>query len=213
VPQKSSTQEASERALFDLSHDTMPIMEILYHGSKIPGLSRLEPRESGHGKKYVYAVTDPVFAAIFINRPGGSLVQAWGRDAKTGTPVLVERIENAIEKNYAGQEGSIYTVSGKDFERLQGMWDDERVHEGVVEVIREEKIADIKEYLVDQSCAGKLTGFYFKDRQKHPAGSDEALLKSALALIEKYGEQEIGKIKKYQPGIVDEVLKRMNRKS
>lgn len=39
--------------------------QILYHVSSIAGLRVLEPRESSHGKKYVYAIDDLVTGLLF----------------------------------------------------------------------------------------------------------------------------------------------------
>lgn len=44
----------------------------VYHGSKIRGIKRLEPRESTHGV-YVYATTEKVLALVFSGRCGDNL--------------------------------------------------------------------------------------------------------------------------------------------
>lgn len=38
---------------------------MLYHVSQMPGIKILQPRESTHGKKYVYAINNMVTGLLF----------------------------------------------------------------------------------------------------------------------------------------------------
>lgn len=42
--------------------------KIVFHGSPIKGLFEIIPRISTHGKKYVYATEDKLFAALFTQK-------------------------------------------------------------------------------------------------------------------------------------------------
>jgi hypothetical protein len=180
----------------------------LYHGTNISGLTHLVPRETVYGRKLVYATPDPIFAAIFTNRPGGSLVQATGRDPETGIPYLVERKESTIETNYAGRQGSIYSVLKDRFHQHDGHWQEEWVSANAVEIVDETVIYDLREHLLALEQMKAITIVYFQDRWKHFAGTDDQLVRAALVLVERFGAAAVELIERYQPQLFEDAIAR-----
>ncbi|MBT4208902.1 hypothetical protein HON59_02030 [bacterium] len=182
----------------------------LYHGAKQQNLTELSPFEAGHIKKYVYATSSQALALIFINRPGGSLIANWGK-GEEGIPYYCEKIEGVLKKNYAGVKGSIYVVDKRLFSQDNELHNIEFVSKETVPVIKEIKIDDLEEYFKKLNDEGKVNIIYYEDRLKFFPNIDKETVESALKLIKKYGKDKIlPDIQKYQPKILDEVLKRIN---
>lgn len=183
-------------------------MNYLYHGSKKQGLTGLETFDGGHKKSYVYAVSQEAFAAIFINRIGGSLVASWGR-LDDGMPYYCERKKNVFDNNYSNEKGSIYVVNGSLFKHKDFLWKEEYISKQKIKPIKEIKIKNVKKYLLGLEAEGKVKIIYFKDRKKYFPKIDDDILKTAERLVDKYGyEKVISSIKKYQPQIVSKLNNR-----
>ena len=89
-------------------------MKVLYHGSAIQNLTKIKPKEAGHNKSYVYAVTELAFAAIFSVEKRNSLVAKWGRDDK-GMPFFCEKIKGSFDLFYKNKKSSIYVLDSARF--------------------------------------------------------------------------------------------------
>lgn len=86
----------------------------LYHGSKKSGLKILTPTDPGRGETFVYATSEPAFAAVLLHRPGAGLVRMWGRNEHNKKLYLVERKEGALALTYRNESGSIYSILKTD---------------------------------------------------------------------------------------------------
>lgn len=179
-----------------------------YHGSKVSGLRVLLPGDPGRGETFVYATSEPFYAVVLLHRPGAGLVRMWGRNDHNKKLFLVERKENSLQSTYSGQRGSIYTVAKKGFEEPKRIHREEWVISKPVTVVTELIIKDIWEYLLSLQSSNELEIYYFKDRHRHPSGSDEEIIKTALRRLVKYGDGIIKEIKEYQPHLLQEILSR-----
>ena len=189
------------------------MVDVLYHGSSKQNLGILNPKESGHKQQYVYVVSEEAFAAIFINRPGGSLVASFGR-LKDGTPYFCERKKGIFEKNYTNKKGSIYLVNKSKFKNKANLWKEEFITKGPIKPIEEIKIEDLKKHLLKLEKEGKIKIILFKDRKKYFPKIDEEILETAKKLIEKYGFKKIlPSLKKHQPKIIDLINNERNSKT
>lgn len=101
-------------------------MGILYHGSSISGIKRLEPRKSTHGT-YVYATPYKELAIIFSGRCGDDMTYTLYREKENEPWKIVERIPNGFEAMYSN-ESSLYTLSDETFKDI---------HTGFSEVVSE----------------------------------------------------------------------------
>ena len=180
----------------------------VYHGSQIRGLKLLIPKESGYGKRFVYATDEFVLAVIFINRrPGGSLVASWG--IEKGRPYFCERVRGIFYEWYAERKGSIYVLSKRDFYHESYMEGFEWVSEKPVEVLDEIKVDDVKEFLLELADKGKINLYFYDDRPERFRGDDD-LVELAIKMIEKYGkERVIKRVREFQPQIEKRVIERL----
>lgn len=180
----------------------------VYHGSKKSNLKKLKPKESGFGKKFVYACYDPIFAAIFIHRPGGSLLAGWGRD-EDDIPYFVERKKGIFNKWYKSRKGYLYALNKEDFHREDFLWEEEVISEKPVEVVKKTKIENLKEYFEDLKREGKMKIIKFEERLKFFPKDEERLTKSCANYILMKGEKGKSKIKKLQPRVYPKALEKI----
>ena len=118
---------------------------MLYHASKIRGMRTIEPHISTHGKAYVYAIRNQVTAVCFGAPKDDFDLLMDNQDGKT---VLYECYPNAVERVYSGSSCSLYTIKEDGFLQGQTGWDEELVSENSVDVLQEQIIPDIYEYLL-----------------------------------------------------------------
>lgn len=123
---------------------------MLYHASKVSGLRMLIPKESTHGKKYVYAIGNRLTAILFgAPKDDFDLLM----DEADRKPVLYECYPHALKRVYEGKACSLYTVEEDGFLPHQTGWEPELVCEREVPVVHEEQIPNI--YLEIAAASGR----------------------------------------------------------
>ena len=137
---------------------------MLYHASETKGLKTLMPHISTHGKAYVYAVANRV-AAVCFGAPKDDFDLLM--DECGGKTVLYECYPGALTRVYAGKSCSLYTLRDDGFLQGQTGWDAELVCEGAVDVLHEETIDDIYEYLMSAAKQGDCIINFYSDDEKY----------------------------------------------
>lgn len=122
-----------------------------YHASGTAGMRMLEPHLSTHGKEYVYAMGNRVTAACF-GAPKDDFDVLM--DEVEGRPVLFECYPGALKRVYSGRACSLYAVEEHGFSQGRTGWEREMVSENPVEVVDEEIIADIYDFLEYEESRG-----------------------------------------------------------
>ncbi len=181
----------------------------LFHGSQTKGLNNFIPSVNGHGRKALYATTEKAFAAIFINRPGGSLEAAWGR--YNGIPYYCERIANVFDKNYSNVQGSIYEFAKESFVNVAGGWEDEYISDCPMSVINELQIYDAKQYMIELAKLGEFIIIPYSNRFDYFPHFEDDFIMNCIDLLNKYGGTIINDIIKYHPAIGDKIISLANR--
>ena len=169
---------------------------VVYHGSAQHGLTRLSPRESTHGRAWVYATPLLPIAAIQLQK-GGDLNCAHGlHDEQV---FLYERWPGAFETRYAGKSGSIYELPGDTFEAHRTSFSAEVVSETAVGILREHHIADAQTYLWELSDEGVLRIYMHDERPPWIPEDDQDLVDRIVrwsngdldSHLEKYAAQHL----------------------
>jgi hypothetical protein len=177
----------------------------LFHGSDVPDLKSIKPKDSGHNSEYVYATSDYAFAIIFSARRGNTLITMVIRN-EDGIPCLCERVEGIFSRLYEGINSSVYILDKKDFFHKEGMWENEFVSKEEVPVLEEIEIPDIKEALLELEREGEFKFVEYKDRRKYFPSIDEEEIEDVHSLISKYGEARIHKtLEKWRPDLIDRI--------
>lgn len=120
---------------------------MLYHVSNIHGITMLEPRESTHGKKYVYAIENVVTGLLFGAKQDDF---DFIIDMDHEITEVYECYPHAFEIKYKNQNCSVYELEDTGFLRGQTGWDAELVCETPVKVCREIFIDDIYTALLNE---------------------------------------------------------------
>jgi hypothetical protein len=128
-------------------------MPHVYHASKAQNLKTIETRKSTHGIPWVYAMSKPEYALIFIGTEG-DLVNQVG--FINGHPRIVERFPNSLEYSARNKSGSVYTLDGTDFKSRVTSFELELVCDHNCEVLEENKIEDVLKSLLDLEKEGLI---------------------------------------------------------
>lgn len=129
---------------------------ILYHGSNIPNIEKLRPKEAENEKSYVYLTHSKVLATIYahnpLTRPNGFFSYWWSKDGKL---YYDEYFENQLEVIYSGQKGYVYKCEGEytQMERMPWVY----LSEQDVPVVKYTEIPNIYEQLLQYERDGLLT--------------------------------------------------------
>ena len=138
---------------------------MLYHVSPIPGIRRLEPRASTHGKPYVYAVQNLTAGLLFGARQDDFDFRIdTGED---GVPTVYECYPDALRTVYRGRACSVYEVREEGFQQGMTGWSEEWVCERAVPVEREAVVEDLLERLLREEAEGRLILRRYADTPEH----------------------------------------------
>lgn len=180
-------------------------MKVLYHGSAIQNLTKIKPKEAGHNKSYVYAVSELAFAAIFSVEKRNSLVAKWGRDDK-GLPFFCEKTKGSFDLFYKNKKSSIYVLDSARFFQEENMWSEEYISKQEELVIKEIKIEDVKEYLLNLEKGKRFKFIRYEERRKYFPNIDKEGMRDVKKMVEKYGKEKTMKVlKKWRPDLLKEL--------
>ena len=87
---------------------------IVYHGSSVAGLKRLEPFKCKHDKAYVYATKD-CWVMLFFAAKGQGMFDGWVDVDENGITTFYEARPNAFKERYYGQKSYCYKLPADTF--------------------------------------------------------------------------------------------------
>lgn len=184
----------------------------VYHSSGARGLTVLEPWQSSHGERWVYATRDVVMAAAFLGTLGGDFTCAVGRDDETGVPFIRERFEGAFDLRYHQVSGSIYVLPGDTFVGGETGWEEEVVSREAVTPLEEIRVGDAKAYLLELAKEDKLIIKFYPEKIAHVPEDDEDLVYWAVIEHKKLGTAALTRLKEYHPHLLERVLQAIEEK-
>lgn len=186
-------------------------MKHVYHGPRMRGIQRFEPRPSTHKKPWVYAAKDPVFAAVFIGLTSNFVFDI-RRHPEKKLPYLCERFAGALDESYSIERnsGSLYVLSGDGFIEGQTQWDEEVVCAEAVVPLEEQPLDDVKAYLLGLERQGRLLIDRYPNRGDWLPADDSDLVEIAAKWTQDFGERILEQFKKYHPHLLDRVLEKLN---
>ena len=181
---------------------------IVYHASPKQGLKLIIPKESTMQKKFVYAVKEKDLAALFLGRWMGDFSCKIGRDKETGLPYICERFKGAFDKRY-DRSASIYWLDGGDFKEDQTMWKEEVVCDHKLTPIKEEKIANAKEYIIKLAKDKKLLLGLYPNKICNILEDNSDLLKQIKKLKKSMSKEKVEDmlkaVKEYYPHLLERI--------
>lgn len=119
----------------------------LYHVSKLPNLTMLEPRVSTHKKPYVYATPNLNFALLFGGKSHGDLDGIYGhKDKEYNVPYFYEAYQDSFKNRFKNQSCYVYQVDPTNFLEGQTSFKGELVSEKPAKILSCFKINDLYDY-------------------------------------------------------------------
>lgn len=185
----------------------------VYHSSKIQGLKTIEPRVSTHEKSWVYALKSPEQSVLFMGNNHDLINQIGNINDEL---YIFERFPGALEHAYQGEKGSIYALEEYDFKGGMTSWDPEVICEHSCPVVKEEKIENVLDKILELDKEGKIKIYRFPNRPVGiPADNSDLIDKAAewASRPGKAGEHVLEEIKKYLPDLLDKVKNRIKELS
>lgn len=183
-------------------------MEYVYHSSKKQGLKSIEPRVSTHGKSWIYAMKKPEYCLMFLGNHGDIINQTGLKD---GVPFIAERFKGALKYAYKDLHGSIYTLEGADFKTGQTTFSCELVCDHICDVVKEEKIENALEKILQLESKGKITIYRYPTLPSWMPNDKSDLVEKVVEWARKPGSTILEKIKQFHPDILDEVTKKLSK--
>ncbi|MCD4819258.1 MAG: hypothetical protein K8S23_11265 [Candidatus Cloacimonetes bacterium] len=177
----------------------------VYHSSNVKDLKVLNPNVSTHGENWVYATTSLEMSAVFLSRRGGDLTCQVGRDSITKKVFICERFKNSFEYRYDNFSGSIYVLSGEKFIKGKTGWNEEVVCNEKVDVLKEIKVTNIKNYLLSMIEKEKIILVRFPNKIAEIPNDEEDLVYRGIIWVRKFGDNVLDDFKKLHPNIVDRI--------
>lgn len=132
---------------------------MLYHASNIHNLQYLKPNKSTHGGSY-----DKVTAVCFGAPKDDFDILI---DEEDGVPVLFECYPDAFKKVYKGKSCSLYTVEEEQFVSGRTGWDSELVSENTIQVLNEDMILDIYDYIIEAANRNECILNLYSDSESY----------------------------------------------
>lgn len=172
---------------------------LLYHASPFQGLTELVPRVGTHGRSWVYATDNLVFAALFLGRLGGDLTCRIG--SLGGYPYVKEQFAGAFDLRYGKVGASLYVVPADGFLSGQTSWRGDWVSDRSVIPLREIVVADVRSHILELVAEGKLN--------LHPytsgTASDSELVERFVHLRQRFGDQILSHVASHYPHLLAQV--------
>ena len=182
----------------------------IFHSSKKQGIKKIVLSISTHGKKWVYALKDKVFSALFLSSGAGDLMCAIGRDPVTNKACVSERYKGVFNYRYSNKKGLIYCLSGKTFVKNKTTWSEEVVSEKEIIPLDEEKINDVKKYIIDLQNNGELIIKFFPKLMRGIPQDKSDIIEKSVDWIEQGYTKTIINLKKFHPELVPIVTSKLN---
>lgn len=180
---------------------------VVYHASKTQGLTALEPRESTHKKKWVYATKDIVTSAMFLGDNFDFICQT---GVENGKPHIYEQFEGAFQRAYGKKIGSIYKLNAANFKSGKTSWSAEVISEKVEPVLQEIKIDDVAKFLLQLEKEGKLEIYKYPNKPNTAPKDKSDLVEKAARWTIDFGDSTLEQVRRYHPDILQAVLRRID---
>jgi len=120
-------------------------------------------------------------------------------------PYFCEKIRGVFDFNY-NKKGSLYLVDKKYFFKKKSLWKEEFISDNNVPILKEIKINNIKNYLLNLEKEGKFKFIPYEERLNYFPEIDKNIFKVILKLSQKYGKEKVlFFVRKYRSDILDKL--------
>jgi len=179
----------------------------VYHSSLKQDLKVMNPNISTHGENWIYATTSIEMSAVFLSGKGGDLTCQVGRDSTTGKVFICERFKDAFDYRYDTCSSSIYILLEDKFIKGKTGWDEEVVCNEEIEIIKEIKIKDVKNYLLNIIDKERIILVKYPNKIGQIPNDDEDLVVRGIIWTRQFGNKVLDDFKKLHPNLLNRIKK------
>lgn len=178
-------------------------MNVLYHASRVPNLTKLEPRISNHGTPLVYLADKRASVLVYLSNPVERHCKRIGFAHKgsfykfasygfspDGKPVLEEYYKDALSDGYAGVSGWIYSVKPENCAPLKDI-PGAYISEKPVQVMEAEFVPDAYEAILQAEREGTILIRRYQEHSPEKIGWIAKMAKAEYQKSEKYPEYRV----------------------
>jgi hypothetical protein len=182
-------------------------METVYFCSSISGLEVVGSKsQQTEIKELTYCTSKLTSVLNFISK-NNDFIFSVGKDIVTNQWFICERVVSGLFSTLKGAELSVYQLKKPLLDSVEVCWTDKFASNEPSEVIEEERIADLYDFLADCNKKGTLTVCLYPDRINTIPEDDQDLVELATLRYRMYGDSILAKIRQYHPHLTDRVLK------
>jgi len=184
-------------------------MEYVYHGSKTKGLKKLKKRSSTHQKEWIYATLSKAIAIIFISNGGSDLNYDLSGSGTKESPITLTERKAGMFDDIFNLSGSLYTLSGKNFQKGKTGWSAEVVSEFEEDIIAEEYIENVLEKLNELSEQGEIKLYRYPNRPDFVPSDNSDLIPKIIDWNERGFKGATEKFLQLYPELSDKLYEQM----
>lgn len=180
-------------------------METIYYCSYINGLKVISPGFTELCMPEITGCKSKVASLLDFISKDSDFDYSIGKDLKNGQYFVCERYENSIFSILKGKRASIYQLNLCIKDSIETCWSDQYVIKNSCEVVEEEEITDLYEYLINLSKNGLLIICKYPEKINGIPQDDQDLVDRAIIKYRMYGEGIMTVIMKHQPQLFERV--------
>jgi hypothetical protein len=178
-------------------------METLYYCSSISGLKLISSDSSESTLSENCGCKSKIGSLLAFIIKDHEFCFTVGKDLTSGLFYLCERFENSVFSVLKGKRVSIYQFEQSITEDVETCWSDKFIIKNGVEVIKEEVIIDLYEYLIQLNKDGFMMIYKYPDKISDIPEDDQDLIDLAIIKYRMYGESVMHTISKYHPHLLE----------
>ncbi|PKM65806.1 MAG: hypothetical protein CVU94_08115 [Firmicutes bacterium HGW-Firmicutes-19] len=180
-------------------------METIYHCSYISGLKVISSDTRDSGLSEIIGCKNKIASLLDFISKNSNFDYSIGKELKSGQFFVCERYENSIFSTLKGRTVSIYQLKLCTTDSVETCWSDKYVIKNSCEVVEEEKITDLYEYLTSLNRFGILRICRYPQKINGIPRDDQDLVDHAIIKFRMYGEGVLSVIIKQHPHLLERV--------
>lgn len=180
-------------------------MDIIYYCSGPGGGKAITSQSKESGNSDYSGFRSKVASLLNYIEKNNEFKFTIGKDLKSGLCYICERYKGSLLSALKDEKVSVYELKLYQSDRSESYWADKLEIRESYEIISEEKIENIYEYLIELSKQGVLIISKYPKRINGIPVDDQDLVDRAILQYRMYGESIIATIEQYHPQLLNRV--------
>ncbi|PKM87729.1 MAG: hypothetical protein CVU85_05275 [Firmicutes bacterium HGW-Firmicutes-10] len=180
-------------------------METIYYSSYISGLKVISSDSAEPGLSEKTGCKNKVASLLDFISKNNDFSYTIGKDLKSGQCFLCERYEKSIFSTLKGKKVSIYQLKPCVKDSVETYWSDRYIINEGCEVLKEEIITDLYEFLTILDKNKLMRICYFPEKINGIPQDDQDLVDRAIIKYRMYGESIMKVVMEHHPQLFERV--------